>query len=112
MRVGRFMVVRLVAALAVGLGAAPLHAAGPPDWLPRYAVHMDVDVKGHQVRVVQEATWTNHYQRPVREVVFNAHPRYVVPEGDVRLVAKTLELLRVQPGEAMGIEEPPLEIHT
>jgi hypothetical protein len=38
------------------------------------------------------------------------HARYVVPEQDVGLTAKTLEILRVQPSEAMGIPSPPLEL--
>src|SRR5262249_39489058 len=59
-----------------------------------------------------EATWTNPHPTPTNRLVFNAHARHVVPAADVPLVAKTLELLRMQPSDSMGVTEPPLEIHS
>jgi hypothetical protein len=94
---------------------APHELPPPPDclppYLPRYDVDIDLDIPGHQARVCLKATWTNPHPCPTRQLVFNAHSRYVVPDKDVGLVAKTLELLRVAPGEAMGIKDPALEVH-
>jgi hypothetical protein len=88
-----------------------LRAAEMPAWLPRYEVDMDMDVAGHSVHVTMRATWTNPYTEPARELVFNAHSRYIVPDDQVGLTAKTLEILRMAPGESMGETEPALDIH-
>jgi hypothetical protein len=87
-------------------------AAGVPSWLPRYDLTIDLDVSGHRANVQMHATWTNRHQTPANELVFNAHSHYVVPDADVGLMAKTLEILRVYPGEALGFKDPPLEVHT
>ncbi len=79
--------------------AAPLHAA--PPWLPNYHVSMDLDVAGHKAKVVERVTWFNRHARPTRQLVFNAHSRYVVPDKEVGMVAKTLELLRMKPSEGL-----------
>jgi hypothetical protein len=87
-------------------------AAEPcPAWLPRYDVHMDLDLANHLARVQLRATWTNPQPVATRELIFNAHSRYVVPSADVGLTAKTLELLRLAPGDAMGVKDPALDIH-
>jgi hypothetical protein len=88
-----------------------LRAADMPAWLPRYDVEMDMDLSGHSVRVRMRATWTNPHTEAARELVFNAHSRYVVPDDQIGLTAKTLEILRMDPGESMGEREPALEIH-
>jgi len=71
---------------------------------------MDLDLAGHTVRVGMRATWTNPQPVPTGELVFNAHSRYVVPKADVGLTAKTLELLRMAPDDALGVKDPPLDI--
>src|SRR5207245_7659756 len=101
-------VAALLALLSVA-GAAP--AAGIPSWLPRYDVTMDVDVAGHKVAVQMRATWTNPCATPTDKLVFNAHSHYVVPDSQVGLMAKTLEILRVNPGEELGENEPACEVH-
>ncbi len=95
-------------ALLCAAGAAP--AAALPAWLPRYDVAMDVDVAGHKVAVQMRATWTNPYPTPADKLVFNAHSHYVVPDSQVGLMAKTLEILRVNPGEELGEKEPACEV--
>jgi hypothetical protein len=102
----------LLVALALLLRPAPVRAGGPPDWLPHYDLSMDLDVAGHQARCVLHATWTNATPRPTSDLVFNAHSHYIVPDGDIGLMAKTLEILRVQAGEALGQKEPSLDIQT
>ena len=71
---------------------------------------MDMDLPGHLVHVTMRATWTNPHTAAARELVFNAHSRYVVPEKEIGLTAKTLELFRMYPGEGMGEKEPALEL--
>jgi hypothetical protein len=106
-RVGAFWGV-----LALLLAALPNTAAGePPPWLPRYDVLVDLDVAGHTARVRLWATWTNPHPAPTRQLVFNAHSRYVVPAKDIGLLAKTLEMLRLSPAEGLPGKEPPCEIH-
>ena len=91
--------------------SAHAEADGPwPAWLPHYEINMDLDLAGHAARVVLRATWTNPQPLPTRQLVFNAHSRYVVPRADIGLAAKTLELLRLAPGDAMGVKDPALDI--
>ncbi len=99
------------AALLALLGAAAAAPAAVPAWLPRYDVVMDVDVAGHKVAVQMRATWTNPCPTPTDKLVFNAHSHYVVPDSQVGLMAKTLEILRVNPGEELGEKEPACEVH-
>src|SRR5207302_1011488 len=40
----------------------------------------------------------------------NAHSRYVVPEADIGLMAKTLEILRVSAGEVLGESDPAFDL--
>ena len=80
-----------IVAAAVLFTAFPAAQAGVPDWLPRYDLQFDLDVAHREVTGHLQATWTNHYQRPVRELVFNAHSHYVVPAAEVGFDAKMLE---------------------
>src|ERR1700677_3663707 len=107
MRYSRFLGIIAVAVLST---AAPAAGAGVPDWLPRYDLQFDLDVAKRELTGHMQATRTNHYQRPVRELVFNAHSHYVVPDADVGFDAKMLELLRVDAGEALGVTKPPCDV--
>ena len=111
MRLDRTGAARAVALLALLCAAGPAPAAAVPAWLPRYDVTMDVDIAAHKVAVLMRATWTNPYPTPADKLVFNAHSHYVVPDSQVGLMAKTLEILRVNPGEEMGETEPACEVH-
>ena len=82
-----------------------------PAWLPRYDLHVDLDTAGAQARVRMHATWTNRHRRPAAELVFNAHSRYLVPDGEVGFMAKMLELLRLNPGETLGSRVPAFDLH-
>ncbi|MBY0231352.1 MAG: hypothetical protein K2W96_18875, partial [Gemmataceae bacterium] len=99
-----------LAQLAAWFALAGAAAPPLPAHLPRYRVGIELDVPGRSVRVRQEATWTNPHSAPTSRLVFNAHARYVVPPSDIGLMAKTLEILRMQPSDAMGVKEPALEI--
>jgi hypothetical protein len=94
--------------LTAGMGGA--RAGDPPAWLPRYELAIRLDVDKHLVTATERVTWTNRHQRPARELIFNAHARYAIPAKDIGLLAKTLELLRIAPSEAMSFAGPPLEV--
>src|SRR5690348_5021874 len=68
----------LLAVVSGGAAHAATGAGGPgPAWLPRYDVLIDLDLARHRAEVVLYATWTNPQPAPTRELVFNAHSRYV-----------------------------------
>src|SRR5437879_1043422 len=69
----------------------PATANHQPDWLPRYDLDIDLDIAAHRAVCQLRATWTNPQAQPTDHLEFNAHSRYVVPDGDVGLMAKTLE---------------------
>jgi hypothetical protein len=103
----------LLAATLALWGASGVRAVQPapvPAWLPHYDLDIDLDVAGHTARVRQQATWTNPHPAPTRQLVFNAHSHYVVPKDLVGFMAKTLEILRVNASDALGVKDPPLEI--
>src|SRR5207249_2326136 len=99
---------RVVALLL--LLAPTLPAQEVPPWLPRYDLDIRIDVAGHTVKTRQQITWTNRHHRPTREVVFNAHSHYKVPKGDLGFFAKTLELLRMSPKEALDTQGEALQV--
>src|SRR5262249_7716409 len=93
------------------LALAPAVRAGdPPAVLPRYDLHMRIDPAQHQITVTQLVTWTNRFQRPTSELVFNAHAHYSIPDKDVGFLAKTVELLRLAPHEALSFDGPALDV--
>jgi hypothetical protein len=102
----------LAVALALASPASAPAAEGPGGlwWLPHYDLEIDLDVAGHQARVRQRATWTNPHPQPAGQLVFNAHSHYVVPKDQVGFMAKTLEILRLDPGTTLGVKAPPLDV--
>ena len=96
----------LTGAMFVLFFASPVRADEPPDWLPRYDVDVVLDTRRLMVRVCEEVTWTNRGPLAVKEIVFNAHSAYEIPEKDVGLLAKMLEILRTSPSEAMSLDGP------
>ena len=47
---------------------------------------------------------------PVKEIVFNAHAHYSIPDKDIGFLAKTAELLRISPKESMSFDGPALPV--
>ncbi len=85
--------------------------APPPAWLPHYDLDIRLDVSGQVVHVKQRVTWNNRSTVPVHEIVFNAHSHYTVPKADVGLLAKTLEILRVNADEGIYTKQVPFDLH-
>ncbi len=97
--------------LLVGwLCAANTLAVEPPAWLPRYDLDIVVNPGQRVANVKQVVTFTNRHRRPATELVFNAHGRYTIPEGQVGFTAKMAEMLRVAPKEAFYFDGPPLNV--
>jgi len=89
----------------VTLFAASLAAAAPavpvPANLPRYDLRVTLDATAHVVELKQRTTWTNPTGRPTKQLVFNFYPHYRMPSEDRLLLAKTLELFRLSPSDAI-----------
>jgi hypothetical protein len=84
--------------------------ADMPSWLPRYDLSMRLEVAQHHVVVSERVTWTNHDTRPSASLVFNAHSHFAVPNDQLALNAKTLEILRLAPSDAIDLDGPPLQV--
>ncbi|WP_439623446.1 M1 family aminopeptidase [Gemmata sp.] len=92
---------RLLAVLAL-LVTGQARAAEPPAHLPKYDLDLNIDVAAHRATLHQRVTWTNHTKAPLNSLAFNFYPNYQVPRRDYLALAKTLEMLRLQP--SIGID--------
>ncbi len=90
----------LVLLLAASLGPAAPPVAVPPG-LPKYDLRLTLDTDAHRVELKQRTTWTNTTDRPTSELVFNFYPHFRVQSEDRLLLAKTLELFRLSPSDAI-----------
>jgi hypothetical protein len=96
----------LLGLLTVGVCAAPAPAHDLPSWLPRYDLDIKIDVAEHQVQVNQRVVWTNRHKRPTSRLVFNVSSHYKIPDNKAGYLAKTVEILRLSPGEALDFSGP------
>jgi hypothetical protein len=106
----RFGILGICAFFAFAHGSAYAQAVDAMKNLPRYDVDVHLDVARHHVQVTETVTWTNISNKPVDKIVFNAHAHYSVPDEDVGFMAKTLEILRMAPKEALSFDGPALQI--
>jgi len=72
-----------------------------PAGLPRYDLAMRIDVAGRYVKARERVVFTNCSNVAVSELVFHVYPRYKVPDKDRLKLAKTMEVLRLSPEEAL-----------
>lgn len=79
-----------------------------PTWLPHYDLNVRLELAQHRVVVCERVTWTNHDARPAANLVFNAHSHFAIPKDQLALNAKTLEILRLAPSDAIDLNGPPL----
>jgi Peptidase family M1 domain len=101
----------LAALIVVFLSPSVARAEMPP-WLPRYDLDIRLDVAAHCAIVSERVTWTNHDARPATSLVFNAHSHFAVPKDQLALNAKTLEILRLAPSDAIDLNGPPLQMQS
>ena len=66
-----------------------------PTGLPKYQI--DLEIAGNLVTFREAVTWTNLSKRPTDTLQINFYPHFRIPKGDYLLLAKTLELLRLNP---------------
>lgn len=102
-----FLAALLLAWLARGGTAAAVEI---PAYLPRYDLDVDLRVDEQRVVVRERVTWTNPSRTPTAHVVFNVASHYAVPDKDVGLLAKMLELLRLAPSQALDFGGPACEV--
>lgn len=95
------LAVRLLAALAL-LSGGPAVAAEPSPNLPRYDFDLTIDTQRHTALLRAGVTWANTTRTPANHLAFNFYPNYTIPRGDYLPLAKTLEMLRLQP--SLGID--------
>jgi hypothetical protein len=72
-----------------------------PPGLPRYGLAVRIDPEARRVTARERVEFTNRSKKPTRELVFHVYPRYKVPEKDRIKLARTMEVLRLSPEEAM-----------
>jgi hypothetical protein len=92
---------RFCAVIGVFVSLAATLSAAPPDSLPKYDLRLAIDTSLHKATFHLAATWTNTSSKSVSEVQFNFYPQYRIPDGDHLLLAKTLELLRLNPSDGI-----------
>lgn len=92
---------RLLGLLAL-LFAGEARAAEVPAHLPKYDLDLSIDVTAHRATLHERVTWTNHTKTPLNHLAFNFYPNYQVPRREYLALAKTLEMLRLQP--SIGID--------
>jgi hypothetical protein len=89
------------ASLAAEKASSP--ASPPlPAHLPRYRFDLILDTHKHTAQLNLQVTWSNTTPFPLDHLAFNFYPHYRVPQGDYIHLAKTLEMLRLQP--SLGID--------
>lgn len=86
------------------MAASRAPALEPPPDLPRYDLAVRIDPQNRLVRLNERVTWTNRSKVATNELVFNVYPRFKLPEEDLPVVAKTIELLRESPGAVLDLE--------
>ncbi|HZU37977.1 MAG TPA: M1 family aminopeptidase [Gemmataceae bacterium] len=107
-RFTRWVCLALVALGGISLRA---HAGGVPDWIPTYDLDIRLEVEQHVAHVRERVTWINYHQRPADILVFNAHSHYKMPDKQLGFLAKSAEILRMSPSEAMDVEGQACQVH-
>ena len=83
----------------------------PPD-LPDYQIHAELDIHKRLVKASQKVTYKNRTNTAQSEVVFHVYPKYrTAPSAKLKL-AKTLEVLRLGPDEAIDPKGDRLQVQS
>lgn len=83
-----------------------------PLGLPRYELSFRISPATRRVKARERVTFTNRSHLSTDHLVFHVYPRYRVPESDRPLLAKTLEVLRLSPEEAMDLAGRRIEVES
>jgi len=102
----RWIAICLLAFLVPNLATA----AEIPTYLPKYDLDINLEVDNHVAHVRQRVAWTNRHQRPTKELRFNVHSKYYVPDDQIGFMAKMLEIMRMMPSEALITGAPAINI--
>lgn len=86
--------------------------SGLPAHLPRFHLDMRIDPSNGLVTVRERVAWTHSGGQPVRQLIFNAHANFVLPDSQVGAMSKTLEILRMNPKDALGVKHSALNLET
>src|SRR5262245_41763533 len=96
--------------LTAGSAVAGELPRGLPHGLPRYDLDIKLDTAQRHVEVRQHVIWTNKAKRPTKEAVLNVHSHYAIRDKGIGFLAKTVEILRLAPSEALSFDGPACEI--
>lgn len=100
----------LFVCLLVLLGLTAPANADIPAWLPRYQLDIQLEIDQHLALVHQRVTWTNRHACETNKLIFNVHSHFKLPDKDVGITAKMVEILRMMPSEAMDLDGHACEI--
>ena len=81
-----------------------------PAGLPRYDLAVRIDPASAEGQRRERVVFTNRSKVPVDELIFHVYPRYKVPDKDRIKLAKTMEVLRLSPEEAMDAAGHRMEV--
>src|SRR5271165_2890582 len=81
-----------------------------PPGLPRYDLAVRIDPQNRKVKARERIVFTNRSKVPVNELIFHVYPRYKVPDKDRIKLAKTMEVLRLSPEEALDTAGQRMEV--
>ncbi len=90
----------------------PGDMAALPAHLPRFDLDLRIDPAAGLVTVRERVAWTHPGGQPVHHLVFNAHANFVLPESQVGAMSKTLEILRMNPDDALGVKRSALNLQS
>ena len=80
--------------------------------MPVFDVRARIDPGKRLVEVSENIIWTHPGGPAVERVVIQAHAAFVLPPSEEGGMAKTLEMLRLDPRDALGVKRPALEFQT
>ncbi len=114
-RVGTILLqASLVLAFAFG-GSRPANAQdipAVPAGLPRYDFRAVLDIKTLKLAAHEKVVYLNRTPVPQTEIVFHVYPKFRVPADGKLKLAKTLEVLRLGPDEAIDPKGDRISIDT
>lgn len=88
------------------------NSTSPTASLPKFDLDIHINPASGSVKVREKVAWIHPGGAPVNQLIFNAHANFVLPEKQVGAMAKTLEILRMNPADALGVKSSALSLHS